>query len=131
MPRRKASEAERLKLHPREIQILALCASGLTNADIGRVLFISGETVKSHIKHILEKLDVRSTTAAVSVCYHSGAFEKLDAVPAAIALQVGRRSLDGDLLGEVRELAVKFRREPLQYEESASRRAGWYANRVA
>jgi DNA-binding CsgD family transcriptional regulator len=131
MPRHKASEAERLKLHPREIQILALCASGLTNADIARVLFISCETVKSHLKHVLAKLDVRSTTAAVSVCYEYGLFKELDAVPADIALQVGRRWLNDGLLSEVRVLAAKLRRAPLVSEEAASRRAGWYANRVA
>jgi hypothetical protein len=95
------------------------------------VLFISTETVKSHLKHVLEKLDVRSTTAAVSVCYESGAFEGLDAVPAAIALQVGRRSLEDDLLGEVRELAAKLRRVPLGYEEAASRRASSLETQVA
>jgi DNA-binding CsgD family transcriptional regulator len=31
MPQKKVNEAERLKLHPREVQILALCAAGLTN----------------------------------------------------------------------------------------------------
>lgn len=52
-------------LSVREFEVLALVAGGLTNADIGRQLFVSETTVKSHLVHIFTKLDVQTRTAAV------------------------------------------------------------------
>ncbi len=53
-----------LSLSPREKEVLALLASGLSNADIGHALFISPVTVKVHVRHIYEKLGVNSRAAA-------------------------------------------------------------------
>jgi DNA-binding CsgD family transcriptional regulator len=56
------------RTHPtlsrREREVLALVAQGLTNKEIGRTLFISEATAKVHVRHILEKLGVRSRTEA-------------------------------------------------------------------
>jgi DNA-binding NarL/FixJ family response regulator len=48
------------KLSPRELEVQELIAQGLTNEEIARLLFISPSTTKVHVRHILEKLGVRS-----------------------------------------------------------------------
>ncbi|MGX6603006.1 response regulator [Micromonosporaceae bacterium Da 78-11] len=53
-------------LSAREAEVLRLVARGLTNADIGRQLFISEATVKTHLLRVFNKLDVADRTAAVT-----------------------------------------------------------------
>lgn len=53
-------------LSPREIEVLDLVAQGLSNDAIGRQLFLSQATVKSHLVHVFTKLGVDSRTAAVA-----------------------------------------------------------------
>ena len=52
------------ELTPREAEVLGWIAEGKTNAEIGRLLFISPHTVRKHVEHIFEKLDVHTRTAA-------------------------------------------------------------------
>jgi LuxR family transcriptional regulator, maltose regulon positive regulatory protein len=52
------------KLSPRESEVHELIANGLTNEEIAKVLFISLSTTKVHVKHIYEKLGVRSRLEA-------------------------------------------------------------------
>jgi DNA-binding CsgD family transcriptional regulator len=54
-------------LSERELQVLELTAEGLTNAEIGKVLFLSEETIKSHLRNVLAKLQARSRAHAVAV----------------------------------------------------------------
>ena len=54
-------------LSAREIEILQLIADGLENEAIARELYISTETVKSHVRRILQKLGAHSRTYAVAV----------------------------------------------------------------
>jgi ATP/maltotriose-dependent transcriptional regulator MalT len=54
-----------LRLSPREKEVLGLMARGLSNPEIGQLLFISPVTVKVHVRHIFEKLGVKSRAAAV------------------------------------------------------------------
>lgn len=54
------------KLSSREQEVLRLVAEGLSNQEIGQRLFISLHTVKSHLKHLMKKLGVRSRTQAVT-----------------------------------------------------------------
>jgi ATP/maltotriose-dependent transcriptional regulator MalT len=53
-------------LSPRELEVLNLIALGYRNRDIAQALFIAGSTTKVHIRHIFEKLGVRSRSEAVS-----------------------------------------------------------------
>jgi DNA-binding NarL/FixJ family response regulator len=54
-------------LTPREREILQLLADGMSNADVAAKLFISQETVKSHVRHILTKLEADTRTQAVAI----------------------------------------------------------------
>jgi DNA-binding NarL/FixJ family response regulator len=51
----------------REREILQLLADGMSNADVAQRLFISQETVKSHVRHILTKLEADTRTHAVAI----------------------------------------------------------------
>jgi LuxR family maltose regulon positive regulatory protein len=53
-----------VSLSPREKEVLALIAQGLSNASIGKALFISPVTVKVHVRHIFDKLGVHSRAEA-------------------------------------------------------------------
>ena len=61
-----ASDREGI-LTAREREILQLLADGLSNADVAQRLFISQETVKSHVRHILAKLEADTRTQAVAI----------------------------------------------------------------
>ena len=54
-------------LTTREREILQLLADGMSNADVATKLFISQETVKSHVRHILAKLEADTRTQAVAI----------------------------------------------------------------
>src|SRR5881275_2806424 len=56
----------------REIEVLQLISEGLVNRDIGKMLFLSEETVKSHVRHLLAKLHARSRAHAVAVGFRRG-----------------------------------------------------------
>jgi len=59
-------------LTEREVEVLELIAQGLSNAEIAARLVISLETVKTHVKHVFNKLDVRDRAQAVIAAYESG-----------------------------------------------------------
>ncbi|AWS48923.1 DNA-binding response regulator [Streptosporangium sp. 'caverna'] len=59
-------------LSRREVEVLQLVAQGLTNADIGRTLFITEATVKTYVVRIFAKLDVSDRTAAVMAAMQAG-----------------------------------------------------------
>jgi DNA-binding NarL/FixJ family response regulator len=56
----------------REIEVLQLISDGLVNREIGQRLFLSEETVKSHVRHLLAKLQARSRAHAVAVGFRRG-----------------------------------------------------------
>jgi DNA-binding NarL/FixJ family response regulator len=59
-------------LTDRELEVFAEMARGLTNAEIGEALFISETTVKTHVAHVLTKLQLRDRVQAVVLAYESG-----------------------------------------------------------
>jgi ATP/maltotriose-dependent transcriptional regulator MalT len=60
------------RLSQREHEVLELVSQGFTNVEIGKRLFISAKTVKTHLQHVYEKLDVNSRTAAVTKARAAG-----------------------------------------------------------
>jgi DNA-binding NarL/FixJ family response regulator len=59
-------------LSPRELEILGAVARGLSNKDIGRQLYVSEATVKTHLLRVFGKLGVDDRTAAVTVALERG-----------------------------------------------------------
>jgi DNA-binding NarL/FixJ family response regulator len=60
------------ELTERELDVFRLIAAGLSNIEIGRELYISDTTVKTHITHILQKLGLRDRVQAVVLAYQTG-----------------------------------------------------------
>ncbi len=63
-PKQSPIEQRPGELTPRRREILELVSKGLTNEEIAKALFISLSTTKVHVKHIYEKLGVRSRLEA-------------------------------------------------------------------
>jgi DNA-binding NarL/FixJ family response regulator len=61
-------------LTSRELDVYRLLTQGLSNAEIGRTLFISDTTVKTHVTRLLQKLNVRDRAQAIVLAYQTGLF---------------------------------------------------------
>ena len=72
---RRAPPEELGELTVREREILRLIASGLSNGEIAQQLYISDTTVKTHVTHILQKLNLRDRVQAVVLAHQTGLFE--------------------------------------------------------
>jgi DNA-binding NarL/FixJ family response regulator len=72
---RPAPPKELADLSDRERDVFRLVARGLSNAEIAGELYISETTVKTHVTHILQKLDLRDRVQAVVLAYQTGAFD--------------------------------------------------------
>jgi DNA-binding NarL/FixJ family response regulator len=89
-PRRSRFQRERMwpgkeeGLTERESQVLVLCAEGLTNREIAEALYLSPETIKSHLAHIYRRLDLANRTEAARYVQLTGAFARFQ--PAEVAL---------------------------------------------
>jgi DNA-binding NarL/FixJ family response regulator len=72
---RPAPPRELNELTDREREVFRLVARGLSNAEIGRELYISETTVKTHITHVLQKLNLRDRVQAVVLAHETGLFD--------------------------------------------------------
>ncbi len=68
-------EQLRRLLTPREIEVLTLLAHGLSNAEIAADLVISEATAKTHVGHLLTKLDLRDRAQAIVLAYQTRLIE--------------------------------------------------------
>ncbi len=73
-PTQSSSQAEANPLTARELEVLALIASGVSNREIGERLHISRHTVKNHVHNIIDKLGVRNRHEAVKLAAEKGLF---------------------------------------------------------
>ncbi len=71
-----ASRASGEGLTDREMEVLKLVAQGLNNRDIAKQLFISENTVKNHIRNILEKLHLENRVQAAAYAHRKGLVEE-------------------------------------------------------
>jgi len=67
-----SDQASLKTLTPRETEVLALIARGLSNREIAAVLFVEESTIRTHVKRILMKLDLRDRIQAVILAYETG-----------------------------------------------------------
>lgn len=68
----KPEGSDRLLLSSREQEVLTLVATGLTNGEMAERLFVSGETIKSHVQNAMEKLGVHTRAHAVATALVTG-----------------------------------------------------------
>lgn len=71
-PARHAPDSRLADLTERETEVLTHLARGMSNAEIGRALFLSEATVKTHVGRVLTKLGLRDRVQAVVFAYESG-----------------------------------------------------------
>lgn len=60
------------RVTPRELEVLALIAEGYATREIAQTLWITEETVRTHVRRLLDRLGARTRAHAVSIAYREG-----------------------------------------------------------
>ena len=66
------------RLTPRELDVLELVAAGYSTAEIARMLWITEDTVRTHIKRTLARLEARTRAHAVAIAFREGLWREDD-----------------------------------------------------
>jgi NarL family two-component system response regulator LiaR len=74
-PRRRPSIGPPRKVTPRELEVLALIAEGYSTREIARRLWITEETVRTHVRRLLDRLGARTRAHAVAIAYEQGLWD--------------------------------------------------------
>ena len=74
-PARRSDDADLANLTEREVEVLRLLATGLSNAELAARLYVSEGTIKTHLSHVLTKLGLRDRVQAVVFAYEHGLIE--------------------------------------------------------
>ena len=69
---RPTDKAEAPRVTRRELEVLQLIAEGMSTREISRRLWVTDETVKTHVRRLLDKLGARTRAQAVAVAYRRG-----------------------------------------------------------
>lgn len=67
-----------LKLSRRELEVLSLVAEGRSTREIAAALWVTEETVKSHVTRVLRRLNARTRAHAVAIAYRDGLWTSVD-----------------------------------------------------
>lgn len=66
------ASVSRPKVTPRELEVLELVAQGMSTSEIGRRLWVTEETVKTHVRRLHDRLGARTRAHAVAIAFRKG-----------------------------------------------------------